>query len=79
MGKFCKNFDLQPLLLHNSSSCRNEIVTDPIVQAEQPKSFSVLPSFQISATSLLQIYKLQDENITNHPSASLKMAQETAY
>ncbi|XP_043506292.1 uncharacterized protein LOC122526806 isoform X1 [Frieseomelitta varia] len=30
----------------------------------------------ISATSLLQIYKLQDENITNHPSASLKMAQQ---
>lgn len=44
------------ILAHNFSSCHNEIVTDPVVKAEQPKSFLALSSFQTSATSLSQLH-----------------------
>ena len=51
----------------------NEIVTDTVVQAEQPKYFPALLSFQIFATSLPQIHKLQAKNIINHSLATPKM------
>lgn len=64
--------------LHMSCLCHNEIVTN-LVQTEQPIPFPALPLFQISATLFPQIHKLRAENITNRPSATSKMHQETAY